>query len=136
MSKGRCLVNRRPWGNPTSPLFFFAPWRLGASAFRAELSHPTTMQWPYFESVPNPQAPAHAKVLPAGSLPVAITLMVALIAVLIPATCVENWYGPAAARFGVYGTWWFAALAVLLAVNVVAALVVRFPGGSGGPGSC
>ena len=62
-----------------------------------------------------------------GSLPVAITLMVLLIAVLIPATCVENWYGPAAARFGVYGTWWFAALAVLLAVNVVAALVVRFP---------
>ena len=62
-----------------------------------------------------------------GSLPVAIVVMVVLIGVLIPATCLENWYGPAAARFGVYGTWWFAALAVLLAVNVFAALVVRFP---------
>ena len=62
-----------------------------------------------------------------GSLRLAIALMVVLVAVLIPATCVENWYGPAAARFFIYGTAWFAALAVLLAVNVLAALVLRFP---------
>ena len=62
-----------------------------------------------------------------GSLRLAIVLMVVLVGVLIPATCVENWYGPAVARFFIYGTAWFAALAVLLAVNVLAALIVRFP---------
>ena len=62
-----------------------------------------------------------------GSLRLAIVLMAVLVGVLIPATCVENWYGPAAARFFIYGTAWFAALAVLLAVNVLAALVLRFP---------
>jgi hypothetical protein len=62
-----------------------------------------------------------------GSLRLAIVLMVVLVGVLIPATCLENSSGPAAARFFIYGTGWFAALGVLLAVNVLAALVLRFP---------
>jgi ABC-type transport system involved in cytochrome c biogenesis permease subunit len=66
-----------------------------------------------------------------ASLPLAIALMIVLMAVLTVGTCVENWYGPeagpATARSFVYGTWWFSALAALLALNVFAALAVRFP---------
>ena len=45
----------------------------------------------------------------------------------VPATCVETWYGSAAARFGFYAAWWFTLLCVLLGVNILAALLVRFP---------
>ena len=45
-----------------------------------------------------------------GSLPLAIALLAILAAVLVPATCVETWYGSAAARFGFYGAWWFTLL--------------------------
>ena len=62
-----------------------------------------------------------------GSLPLAIGLMAVLAAVLVPATCVETWYGSAAARFGFYGAWWFTLLCALLGVNILAALLVRFP---------
>ena len=62
-----------------------------------------------------------------GSLPLAICLMAVLAAVLVPATCVETWYGSAAARFGFYAAWWFTLLCVLLGVNILAALLVRFP---------
>ena len=62
-----------------------------------------------------------------GSLPLAIGLMAALAAVLVPATCVETWYGSAAARFGFYGAWWFTLLCALVGVNILAALLVRFP---------
>ena len=66
-----------------------------------------------------------------ASLPLAIALMIVLMTVLTLGTCVESWYGPAVgpaeARSFVYGTWWFTALAALLAMNVLAALAVRFP---------
>ena len=62
-----------------------------------------------------------------ASLELAIVLLVLLTAVLALGTCVESWYGEAAARFGVYGAWWFTALAALLAANIFAALLIRFP---------
>ena len=62
-----------------------------------------------------------------ASVPLAMAVMVVLVAVLALATCLERWYGSAAARFGIYETWWFTALAVLLAINTLAALLVRFP---------
>ncbi len=62
-----------------------------------------------------------------GSLPLAISLLAILAAVLVPATCVETWYGSAAARFGFYGAWWFTLLCALVGANIVAALLVRLP---------
>ncbi|MGA2618405.1 MAG: cytochrome c biogenesis protein CcsA [Thermoguttaceae bacterium] len=62
-----------------------------------------------------------------GSVRLAICVMVALVAVLVWATLLEKWYGDAAARFAVYGAWWFTALCGLLGLNVLAALALRFP---------
>jgi hypothetical protein len=62
-----------------------------------------------------------------GALQLAMALMAVLIVVLIGGTFVEKWYGDAAARFGVYGTWWFTGLGGLLALNIFSALAARFP---------
>ena len=62
-----------------------------------------------------------------AALPLAIALMALLTVVLALGTCIEHWYGAAAARFGIYGAWWFAALAALLALNIFAAMLVRLP---------
>jgi len=43
------------------------------------------------------------------------------------ATFVESWYGTPAAQFGIYQTWWFAALNALLGLNVLCAALIRFP---------
>lgn len=56
------------------------------------------------------------------------TVVIALAAaVLAWATWIDGQYGMAAAQFGVYGSWWFAALLTLLGVNVLAAALVRIP---------
>ncbi|HLA83237.1 MAG TPA: hypothetical protein VJL29_00465 [Thermoguttaceae bacterium] len=56
------------------------------------------------------------------------TTMIGLVAaVLAWATWVENAYGTAAVQFGIYQSWWFAALLALLGVNVLAAALIRFP---------
>ena len=48
-------------------------------------------------------------------------------AVLAAATFVETKYGGAAAQFAVYDTGWFTAIHVLLAVNVLCAMLSRLP---------
>ena len=64
----------------------------------------------------------------AGSLQLAVALIVVYIAVLIWTTTVlSQWYGAAELQYGVYGAWWFIGLNVLLGINVLSAALVRFP---------
>ena len=62
-----------------------------------------------------------------GSLHLAVVLIGAFAALLAWATLAESRYGAAAAHFGIYDTVWFAALNALLALNVLCAVLVRFP---------
>ena len=62
-----------------------------------------------------------------GSLFVTVAILVLLIAVLVWGTFVEKIYGDTAAKFGIYGAWWFNALGFLLGLNAAAALVLRWP---------
>jgi len=57
----------------------------------------------------------------------AVVLIAAAAAVLAWATFVESRYGTPAVRFGIYGTWWFSLLNLLLGLNVLFAALVRFP---------
>ncbi|MGD0901102.1 MAG: hypothetical protein ABR915_25000, partial [Thermoguttaceae bacterium] len=87
--------------------------------------------------MPNPDLPSAQRPLPvrwllqclsiAGSLYLAIALMGILVFVLALGTCLENWYGEAAAKFGIYGAWWFTLLGALLGLNILSALLVRLP---------
>ena len=63
----------------------------------------------------------------AGSLQLAVVLIATLAGVLAWATLVESRYGAAAAHSGIYDTGWFTAIGVLLAVNVLCAVLIRFP---------
>ena len=47
--------------------------------------------------------------------------------VLAVATFIDKYHGSAAAWAEVYGTRWFAAIHVVLAVNVLAAMLIRLP---------
>lgn len=62
-----------------------------------------------------------------GSLQLAVMLIATYAGVLIGATVVESRFGAAAAHFAIYDAGWFTALNVLLAANVLAAMVIRFP---------
>ena len=62
-----------------------------------------------------------------ASMKLAVVLIAVLIVVLAWATIVDSVYGAAAASFGFYGSWWFLVLCVLLGLNVLAAVVARFP---------
>lgn len=62
----------------------------------------------------------------AGSLKIAVPLTAVLAAVCAQATFWEARYGAAAAFRSFYGAWWFTVLWVLLAVNITAALWLRF----------
>ena len=62
-----------------------------------------------------------------ASLPLAIVLLSAYTLVLIWATFIEGRYGTPAAAFGIYESWWFAALHGLLAFNVLCAALIRIP---------
>ena len=42
-------------------------------------------------------------------------------------TVVEKNYGATAAKFGIYGSWWFNTLGFILGLNSAAALVLRWP---------
>lgn len=63
----------------------------------------------------------------AASLKLAVILISAAAVVLGWATFVEAQYGAAAVRFGVYGSWWFASLCGLLALNIFCAAAIRYP---------
>ncbi len=62
-----------------------------------------------------------------ASLKLAVVLIAASAIVLAGATFVEKYFGTEAAQFGVYGTAWFAALNILLGLNVACAALIRFP---------
>jgi hypothetical protein len=66
----------------------------------------------------------------AGSLHLAVVLIAVYAAVLAWATLVERSYhdhGGAAAHFGIYDAGWFTGINVLLAVNVLCAMLIRLP---------
>ena len=62
-----------------------------------------------------------------ASLYLAVPLISLVAVVLAWATFVESKYDDSVSRFAVYGTGWFRVLGILLAINVAAAVVVRFP---------
>ncbi len=62
-----------------------------------------------------------------ASLELAVALLSTLCVVLAYGTVVEKYYGLRGAHFGVYQSWWFLALGVLLAVNIFCAAAIRFP---------
>jgi cytochrome c-type biogenesis protein CcsB len=64
---------------------------------------------------------------PLASLRLAVVLLALYAGVLAAATLIEKYNGADAARDKVYGTPWFAAIHLLLAVNVLCALAIRFP---------
>jgi hypothetical protein len=62
-----------------------------------------------------------------GSLHLALALMAVYVVVLAWGTLIESQYGAAAAHFGIYDAGWFSILGVLLALNILCALLIRFP---------
>ncbi len=62
-----------------------------------------------------------------GSLRLAVTLIAVYAGVLAWATLVESEHGAAAAHFAIYDAGWFTAINVLLALNVLCAVIIRFP---------
>ena len=64
---------------------------------------------------------------PIGSLWLTVAILAALIAILLWGTVTEKDYGATAAKFGIYGSWWFNALGLLLGLNSASSLVLRLP---------
>jgi ABC-type transport system involved in cytochrome c biogenesis permease subunit len=62
-----------------------------------------------------------------ASLQLAVFLIAIVVVVLAWATLVESQDGAAAAHSRIYDTGWFTAINVLLAVNVLCAMAIRFP---------
>jgi hypothetical protein len=62
-----------------------------------------------------------------ASLQLAVVLIAVDAVVVAWATFVERWYGAAAAHSDIYDTAWFAGINALLALNVLCALLIRFP---------
>ena len=83
------------------------------------------------ESFPLPPSPFRLCFRALASLQLAVALIAVYAVVLAGATVdreqVWQGHGAAAARFAVYGTGWFTAIHVLLAVNVLCAMLIRFP---------
>ena len=86
---------------------------------------------PDFESSPSRQpmllSLGRAVVKRVGSLLVTVAILTVLIAILLWGTVIEKNYGATAAKFGVYGAWWFNTLGLLLGLNAAAGLVLRLP---------
>ncbi len=62
-----------------------------------------------------------------GALKLAVALIAVYAAVLVWATAVEKVHGTEAAHSIVYGAGWFVGLNALLAINILAAVAIRFP---------
>lgn len=62
-----------------------------------------------------------------SSLSLAVVLIFSLAGTLAFATFVEARYGTPSVQFFVYQTWWFDALLILLALNILFAAMVRYP---------
>src|SRR3989338_9198048 len=63
----------------------------------------------------------------AGSLKLAISLILALALVCTVATFFEATYGTAAAHYSIYKTPWFGLLLFLIAINVLSAALKKYP---------
>ncbi len=70
---------------------------------------------------------AHAASKVIGSLFLTVTILVVLVAIMFWGTVVEKNYGATAAKFGIYGAWWFNALGFILGLNSAVALIYRWP---------
>ena len=64
----------------------------------------------------------HAVLKVVGSLFLTVAILVVLVAILLWGTVVEKNYGATAAKFGIYGSWWFNGLGFILGLNSAAAL--------------
>ena len=74
------------------------------------------------------RVPIHIAMLKSvGSLWLTVALLVLLIGILLFGTVIEKYYGATAAKFGVYGAWWFNLLGLILGLNLSAALALRWP---------
>jgi hypothetical protein len=62
-----------------------------------------------------------------ASLRLAVILIAAYAAVIAGASVLEKYYGTSAIHFAVYETRWFLAINILLAINVLSAVLIRFP---------
>src|SRR5690606_26425030 len=62
-----------------------------------------------------------------ASLKLAVILILACALALAWATFVESAYGTPAVQFGMYGSWWFGLLNLMLAINIFAAAAIRYP---------
>ena len=83
---------------------------------------------------PNPRLgrPARALLQALASLTLAIVLLAVYVPVLVWATLAEKWYGTPAVHFAIYNMGWFTAIHVLLAVNILLAMLLRLPGAPAG----
>lgn len=63
----------------------------------------------------------------AASLYLALVLLAVLAVVLMWGTYLEHTFGEAAAKFGIYGAWWFTVLLASLAANISFAVAIRIP---------
>ena len=62
-----------------------------------------------------------------GSIKLAVVLLLVSMLVLVAGTLMDDAKGLEYARWFVYHSWWFIALAVVLALNVLTAMLLRFP---------
>ncbi len=62
-----------------------------------------------------------------ASLQLAVIVIFGSAAVMAWATLVESRFGTEAVRFGIYRTWWFYLIFALLGLNVLCAMLIRFP---------
>ena len=76
---------------------------------------------------PRPGRPARALLQALASLTLAIVLLAVYVPVLVWATLAEKWYGTPAVHFAIYDMGWFTAIHVLLAVNILLAMLLRLP---------
>lgn len=79
------------------------------------------------ESISPAISPLRSVLKSIGSLWITVAVLLLLIVILLWGTVVANKYGDTAAKFGIYGAWWFNALGVILAVNSAASLALCWP---------
>ncbi len=72
-------------------------------------------------------SPIRLALIRASSLWLTVILLIVLIGILLWGTVVEKYFGATAAKFGVYGSWWFNTLGFVLGLNSAASLALRWP---------